>query len=297
MSSQNNKIKMIEISKIHILNPRIRNKKIFTDISDNILKVGLKRPITVTKSSSKKEGREYDLVCGQGRIEAFIAAGQKEIPALIRDTTEEQALVMSLVENLARRQHSSLYLMNAIEILNNKGYTAKQISEKTGLSDSYTRNILQLINSGEERLLAAVEAGKIPINVAIQISNADDDQAQKALQEAYESKQLVGKKLLFAKKLVEIRKARGKGAGPAGKGGGGESKLSSKDLIATYQKEVDRKRLISRKAEMVNNRLTFLSEALRRLFLEESFKAILVKEKLDTLPKQLTELLQEQRAI
>lgn len=297
MSNGSNKIEMIAVNKINILNPRIRNKKIFNDISDNILKVGLKRPITVTKSSSSKSDKEYDLVCGQGRLEAFIAAGQKLIPALVRDATEEQALIMSLVENLARRQHSSLYLMNGIEILINNGYSAKQISEKTGLSNSYARNIIHLIQNGEERLLSAVEAGKIPMNVAIGISNADDDLAQNALQEAYESKQLVGSKLMFARKLVEMRKSRGKGIASGGKRGGGESKLSAKDLIQIYQKEVDRKRLISRKAEMVSNRLTFLGEALRRLFKEDAFKNLLIKEELDTMPKQLTELLHNKKII
>ena len=55
-------IKMIPISDIHILNPRTRNKKIFENITDNIIKVGLKRPITVTMSK-KTSDKPFTLVC------------------------------------------------------------------------------------------------------------------------------------------------------------------------------------------------------------------------------------------
>ena len=66
-------VKNIEISKINILNPRDRNKQIAGEIKKNIEDVGLKRPITVTKKAVPIDVYEYDLVCGQGRLEAYIA--------------------------------------------------------------------------------------------------------------------------------------------------------------------------------------------------------------------------------
>lgn len=71
------KVTMIEIDRINILNPRVRNKKAFNQIVDNIAQVGLKRPITVTPCLSGTTGKEYDLVCGQGRLEAFLSCGQR----------------------------------------------------------------------------------------------------------------------------------------------------------------------------------------------------------------------------
>ena len=44
-------------------------------------------------------GEVYDLVCGQGRLEAFVALGQNEIPAIVIEASEEDCYVMSLVEN------------------------------------------------------------------------------------------------------------------------------------------------------------------------------------------------------
>lgn len=75
-------IHMIPIEQIHILNPRARNKRVFHDMKDNITQVGLKRPITVTRSHNSAHGKTYDLVCGQGRLEAFLSCNQTHIPAI-----------------------------------------------------------------------------------------------------------------------------------------------------------------------------------------------------------------------
>ena len=68
------------IEDIHILNPRIRNQIVAEEIRQNIRSVGLKRPITVTMRNDRKNGKKYDLVCGQGRLEAYMAAGETEMP-------------------------------------------------------------------------------------------------------------------------------------------------------------------------------------------------------------------------
>ena len=78
----NEEIIMIPIDRIRILNPRHRDPKKFELIVQSIKNLGLKKPIQVSPRSAQ-EGEEsgYDLVCGQGRIEAFTALGFKEIPA------------------------------------------------------------------------------------------------------------------------------------------------------------------------------------------------------------------------
>lgn len=288
------KIEMIAVDDVYILNPRIRNKKVFDGIIDNIAKVGLKRPITVTLSKSNK-GKTYDLVCGQGRLEAFKTCGQRHIPAMIIDATEEEALIMSLVENLARRQHHTLDLLQGIEILNKQGYKAKEIAEKTGLSYEYVQDILNLMDRSEERLLAAVEAGRMPISVAIKIAETSDDDIQHALHELYETKQLRGAKLLYAQRLIESRRARGKNRrvdSPNRKRlRNNRGNVTAQEILKIYHKEVDRKRLLTRKAEQANNRMLFVLEALKRLFKDEHFNTLLKAEGLTTLPKPLAELM------
>ncbi len=132
MSKSHAPIQMIPINQIHILNPRVRNSKLFEGVVQNIAKVGLKRPITVTRRKSAADGKIYDLVCGQGRLEAFMACGQATIPAIVIAANEEQSLIMSLVENVARRKHKPIDLLQGVELLRAQGYDAKAIAVKTG---------------------------------------------------------------------------------------------------------------------------------------------------------------------
>ena len=110
-------VQMIPIEQINILNPRSRNKATFQDILSNISNVGLKKPITVARREQPADGKLYDLACGEGRLEAYIALGQTEIPAIVTEATKEDCFLMSLVENLARRPHSPLELMREINNL------------------------------------------------------------------------------------------------------------------------------------------------------------------------------------
>src|SRR5258707_5019997 len=104
-------VELIPVDRITVFNPRVRNKKIFKDIVANIAQLGLKKPITVTKRNDP-DGPRYDLVCGQGRLEAYQALGQTKIPALIISAGTEDCAVMSLVENFARRQHRAIDLLH-----------------------------------------------------------------------------------------------------------------------------------------------------------------------------------------
>ena len=95
------RIHMIPIDQIVVLNPRQRGKRKFRQIIDNIGQIGLKKPITVAPSKNGDGKTKYNLVCGQGRLEAYQAHGQTEIPAIIIDAPKEDLLLMSLIENLA----------------------------------------------------------------------------------------------------------------------------------------------------------------------------------------------------
>jgi len=131
MSQAQGKIKMIPTDRIDILNPRKRNKRIFEELVDSISKVGLKKPITVTAAA---EGR-FSLVCGQGRLEAFIELEQDCIPAILIDASQEDSYILSLVENMARRNHSPLELIREVGALRDRGYTVQQVADKIGFSN------------------------------------------------------------------------------------------------------------------------------------------------------------------
>lgn len=284
------RVEQIPLDKITVINPRARNRKVFESIVKNIGQLGLKRPITVIRKP-RPDGDVFDLVCGQGRLEAYKTLGRTEIPALVVEATEEDGLVMSLVENIARRQHRAIDLLHDIEGMKRRGYSDEQIALKTDLTVEYVRGVIRLIEGGEDRLLRAVESGAIPVSVAIQIAESEDGDVQDALQQAYENGDLKGRKITIARHLIEQRRRRGKtfGGSTAKKGGG---KLSPSALIRTYQQDVERKRQLVRKAEATRDRLTFVVQALRSLFADEGLTAILRAEGLDSLPRNLAARLQ-----
>ncbi len=278
------RVEMIPVDRITVINPRIRNPKVFREIVESIANVGLKRPITVTRRV-EAGGPYYDLVCGQGRLEAFRELGQTEIPALVVNADMDDCLVASLVENCARRQHRAIDLLQDIGGMKQRGHTVPDIARQTGLSSEFVSGVIRLLEKGEERLLQAVEAGQMPISVAMEIADSDEPGIQRALQHAYENNILRGRKLMTAKRLVEQRRRRGKHV-PSWQGTG-PSTMSSASLLTAYREETDRKRLLVRRADAAKSRLTFVTGALERLFADRAMMEILESERLIDMPAEI----------
>lgn len=281
-------VRWIPLDSITVVNPRDRGETKFKQIVDNIARLGLKRPITVTpKESRKGEEQEYYLVCGQGRVEAFRVLGEVEIPALIVHVSKQQLLLMSLVENLARRQRSTVEMVRDIEMLRDRGYTFAQIAKKIDMHINYVRGVIKLLKKGEERLLTAVEKRQIPIGVAVTIASSDDHEIQRALTEAYEANDLRGKSLLAARRLIEQRRTSGKAlrGGPRPQP---SDPVSSKSLLRTYQEETARQRVVIQKSKLCETRLLFVVSALKQLLEDENFVNLLRAESLDTMPTFLS---------
>lgn len=285
------KVEMIPINRVTVVNPRTRNKKNFKGIIDNIARVGLKRPITVTRRM-EAGGPYYDLVCGQGRLEAYATLGQTEVPALVVSADPEDCVVASLVENCARRKHSALDLLHDIRGMEERGYSSTEIARKTGLTMEYVSGVARLIENGEQRLLRSVESGIIPLSVAIEISEVEDHEVQAALARAYERGLLKGRKLLMARKIVESRRRRGKGLKPSDIGV--HERVSADSLVRAYREEAERKRSLIQRANAARDRLLFIVEALRRLRKDERFVTLLEVEGLETVPQNLAERLRPQ---
>jgi ParB family transcriptional regulator, chromosome partitioning protein len=281
-------VALIPIEDIHILNPRVRNQIIAEEIRQNIRSVGLKRPITVAPRKDAKNGKKYDLVCGQGRIEAFIAAGETEIPAVIREVSEEDAHIMSLVENIARRNNSALELLQSIKYLKSQGYADDAIAAKTNLGKDYIRGIIRLLEEGEEYLVNAVEKGRIPLYQALNIAAEDDASVQTALTEAYESGALSGKKLVLVQKIISRRNHYGKGisAPPREK-----AYLSAEDLIAAYENGAREKKRLLAQSNYIKDVLDYTAMALRQLLNDVHFTNQLKAVGMNEIPLHVTDLL------
>lgn len=283
----NDEIKMIPIDRIRILNPRHRDKRKFEIIVQSIKNLGLKKPIQVSlRSAHETEEPGYDLVCGQGRIEAFIALGHKEIPAVIVEISKEERLLRSLVENMARRFASPLALIREIERLKSSGYSNLQIGKKLDIADSTVAGLIALQNSGEERLLDAATSGRIPLGVAMDIAKANDVETQRELLKAYESKQLNQVSIRTVKRLIDQRRFVGKERDTSNRSS--RKKLTSAEsLVNAYRRESQKQKLMIRKAKICDAKLVFIVTAFDKLVSDENFMTLLRAESLSTMPKYL----------
>jgi len=279
---------LIPIDKINVINPRVRNQRSFDEVVESIAELGLKRPIKVALRDGPGSPH-YELVCGQGRLEAFKALDQTEIPAIVIIANKEDCLVMSLVENLARRKHTALDLLRDIRGLKERNYTATEIAKKTQLSIKYVRGVLRLLDHGEHRLLRAVESKKIPVSVAVEIAEANDSEVQDVLRQAYQDNVLRGAKLKAVKRLVAARSKNGKG--PVSFEGKSKKPVSVESLLKTYQDDVDKKQILLRKATSTRDELVFITEALRTLLDDDHFVTLLRAEGLESLPHNIAQRL------
>lgn len=246
----------------------------------------------MTLSTDGNTGKKYDLVCGQGRLEAFIDAGETEIPAILIDASKETAHIMSLIENIARRNINPLELLNGIKHLRLRGYDEMEIANKTGLGRDWIRGIVKLLDNGEDRLVSAVEKGRVPLYIALKIASEDESSVQLALTSAIETGQLSGSKLIAVQKLLDRRNHYGKILSTSYKK---RQYISSDELVAFYNSNIKSKKRLMAKADYLKQVLTYAAAALNKILKDEHFSNQLKAEGLNDIPKRLADQLHKVR--
>jgi ParB family chromosome partitioning protein len=281
---------MIPIERIRVLNPRPRDKKKFEQIIQSIKNLGLKKPIQVSLRLAE-EGTEpgYDLVCGQGRMEAFLALGHNEIPAIVVEVSREERLLRSLVENMARRLPSRLALMNEIERLKADGYSNVEIGKKLDIADGTVGGYIALKKAGEERLLDAAINGKIPLGVAMDIAKANSPELQRELLKGFESKELNQFAIRTVKRLIDQRRFVGKGRDT--ETDKKKIRTNADSLINAFKRESQKQRLMVKKARLCDAKLVITVTALGKLLGDENFFNLLRAESLADIPRYLQDKL------
>uniref|UniRef100_A0A7C4NUB3 ParB/RepB/Spo0J family partition protein n=1 Tax=Thermodesulfobacterium geofontis TaxID=1295609 RepID=A0A7C4NUB3_9BACT len=126
------------------LQPRIQFKEDedFEELVKSIKERGILQPILV-----RKKGEDlYECVAGERRLKAAKKAGLKEVPAVIKNFTDEEVLLIALIENLQRKNlnplEEALGYKNLIEKF---GYTQEEIAEKVGKDRATVANLLRLL--------------------------------------------------------------------------------------------------------------------------------------------------------
>ncbi|EMT6382775.1 ParB/RepB/Spo0J family partition protein [Providencia rettgeri] len=286
---KNELIESIEINAILIANPRVRDRFIHDEIKENIRLIGLKRPVTVRTITHPIF--KYALICGQGRLEAYIHHGQTHIPAIIKDVDEEVGHLMSLTENIARRKPRATELMESVRQLKKLGLSDKLIGERLGYTASWVQSVVSLLDKGEKKLLAAFEAGHIPLYLAVDISRSDNETMQNALTEALMDGKIKGRQINIIKRIIENREKGLKGvANTAFTPNKSPKKYSPEELALIYQKNAEEHKEIQIKAKYVKETLLATKEIFKNLTTDDHFKELLHKNNINGIPDILSKI-------
>ena len=126
-------------------NPRQPRKSFDEEAIESMAKsieaFGVLQPVVV-----RPVGTDYELVAGERRWRAARAAGLKEIPAIIRETTETDSLEMALIENLHRSDLNPIEEASAYQqLLDDFAITHEELSKKVGRSRAAITNTLRLL--------------------------------------------------------------------------------------------------------------------------------------------------------
>lgn len=114
----------------------------FQELVHSIRELGVLQPIVVREI---KEG-SYELIMGERRLRASKQAGLKKIPAVIRETEDQNMLRDALLENLHRSDLNPLEEASAYaQLLEDFGITQEQLAERIGRSRPQITNTLRLL--------------------------------------------------------------------------------------------------------------------------------------------------------
>ena len=276
-------VEQVPVNRILVVNPRTRNRIKWLAIVSSIKAIGLKRPISVSRREAPDEhGNLYDLVCGQGRVEAHIELGEETIGAIIVDASEADRHLMSLVENIARRPSSNKALYWEVKRLVERGHDSVAIAGKLGIDRGYINGIVRLVERGEAFLIEQVESGKLPITVAIEIASGDDENIQKAMMQGYETGEIRGSKLQAIRMLIKKRKTQreGKKSLP-------DKPMTGAALANLYKQRVREQQRLVMKADQAREKLLIIASVVRDLFTDEDLVTMLRAENLFDMPEQL----------
>jgi len=131
------------------LQPRItfREDESFQELLRSIQEKGIIQPIVVRKIS---EGL-YECVAGERRLRAAKKLGLKTIPVIIKELSDEEALLISIIENLQRKDLNPLEVALAYKNLMEKfGYTQEEVAERVGKDRATVANFLRLLKLPKE---------------------------------------------------------------------------------------------------------------------------------------------------
>lgn len=141
---------------------RTMNQAALEELAISIRNQGLLQPIIVRLTGN----RTYEIIAGERRWRAAQLAGLAEVPIILRELNDEQALAVSLIENIQRENLNAIDEAEALERLSHEfAMTHQEVAETVGKSRTTVTNLLRLLDLQSE-VRDLVAAGEIEMGHA-----------------------------------------------------------------------------------------------------------------------------------
>ena len=173
------------------------------ELAQSIKENGVIQPIIVRQSPVIG----YEILAGERRYRASLLAGLRSIPAVVKQLSDQEMMVQSIIENLQRENLNPIEEARAYESLVEKGFTHAEIADKMGKSRPYISNSIRLL-SLPEQIISEVENGKLSQAHARSLVGLNKEQQDYFFQRIIEEDISVRKleALLTEKKQKKIQK-------------------------------------------------------------------------------------------
>ena len=179
------------------------DEQALAELADSIARHGLLQPIAVRAAA----GGAYKIIAGERRWRAARLAGLSEVPVVIKDVTDAEAMELALIENLQREDLDPVEeAMGYRQLMERCELTQEQTAQKIGKSRSAIANSLRLLNLPED-VLAFLKEGKLSTGHAKVLLGLPDAALQSQAAEAVVGQNLnVRQTEALCKKLAKPEK-------------------------------------------------------------------------------------------
>ena len=147
-----------------------------TDLISSIKEKGVLQPILVRR---KNDG--YEVVAGERRLRAARALGMDEVPVVVKNLSDEESLVVALIENLQREELNAIESARAFKrLIDEFNFTQDIVAQQVAKDRSTITNFLRLLRLPGE-IQKSISDGKISMGHARALLGVEDQKKQKAL--------------------------------------------------------------------------------------------------------------------
>ena len=155
------------------------------ELANSIKEHGLIQPVILRQAE-----KGYEIVAGERRWRACRKAGLKEIPCMIKDLTDEQNMLVAIIENMQREDLNPIEEAEGLnQMISSFGMTQEEVSKSVGKSRPYITNSLRLLKLPQE-VRNMVSEGKLTTGHARAIAGIGDQEKQIKLAEFVLQKEL-----------------------------------------------------------------------------------------------------------